>query len=129
MKISVIRNERQLTDALERVRSLVRKNPEPRGDVADEIRLLGLVISDYENTHHPIPPPTPAEAIRFAMEQQGKTMKDVAPCFGSVSRAYEVLSGGRNLSLNMIRRLRDMLSLSADFLIGNAPDAVCPASA
>lgn len=129
MKISVIRNERQLTDALERVRSLVRKNPEPRGDVADEIRLLGLVISDYENAHHPIPPPTPAEAIRFAMEQQGKTMKDVAPCFGSVSRAYEVLSGGRNLSLNMIRRLRDMLSLSADFLIGNAPDAVCPASA
>lgn len=129
MKISVIRNERQLTDALERVRSLVRKNPEPRGDVADEIRLLGLVISDYENAHHPIPPPTPAEAIRFAMEQQGKTMKDVAPCFGSVSRAYEVLSGGRNLSLNMIRRLRDMLNLSADFLIGNAPNAVCSASA
>ena len=127
MKISVIRNERQLTDALERVRSLVRKNPEPRGDVADEIRLLGLVISDYENAHHPIPPPTPAEAIRFAMEQQGKTMKDVAPCFGSVSRAYEVLSGGRNLSINMIRKLRDMLSLSADFLIGSAPVEMMPA--
>ena len=48
-------------------------------------------------------------------------MKDVAPCFGSVSRAYEVLSGGRNLSINMIRKLRDMLSLSADFLIGSTP--------
>ena len=129
MAVGVIKNEKQLTQALVRMRELVRKNPEPKGAVADEIKLLGLVISDYENAHHLIPPPTPAEAIRFAMEQQGKTMKDVAPCFGSVSRAYEVLSGGRNLSLNMIRRLRDMLSLSADFLIGNAPDAVCPASA
>lgn len=121
MAVGVIKNEKQLAQALGRMRRLVRKHPEPKGSVADEIKLLGLVISDYESSHHPIPPPTPAEAIRFAMEQQGKTMKDVAPCFGSVSRAYEVLSGGRNLSINMIRKLRDMLSLSADFLIGPAP--------
>ena len=127
MAVGVIKNEKQLTQALERMRQLVRKNPEPKGSVADEIKLLGLVISDYENAHHPIPPPTPAEAIRFAMEQQGKTMKDVAPCFGSVSRAYEVLSGGRNLSINMIRKLRDMLSLSADFLIGASPAEMMPA--
>lgn len=127
MAVGVIKNEKQLTQALERMRELVRKNPEPKGAVADEIKLLGLVISDYENAHHPIPPPTPAEAIRFAMEQQGKTMKDVAPCFGSLSRAYEVLSGGRNLSINMIRKLRDMLSLSADFLIGSAPVEMMPA--
>ena len=127
MAVGVIKNEKQLTQALERMRELVRKNPEPKGAVADEIKLLGLVISDYESAHHPIPPPTPAEAIRFAMEQQGKTMRDVAPCFGSVSRAYEVLSGGRNLSINMIRKLRDMLSLSADFLIGSAPVEMMPA--
>ena len=60
MEIGVIKHEKQLTRALERMRELVRKHPEPKGAVADEIRLLGLVISDYENAHHPIPPPTPA---------------------------------------------------------------------
>ena len=105
----------------------MRKHPEPKGAVADGIKLLGLLISDYENARHPIQTPTSAEAIRFAMEQQGKTMKDVAPCFGSVSRAYEVLSGGRNLSISMIRRLREMLGISADFLIGTAPVKAIPA--
>ena len=59
MAVGVIKNEKQLTQALERMRELVRKNPEPKGAVADEIKLLGLVISDYENAHHPIPPPKP----------------------------------------------------------------------
>ena len=63
MEIGVIKNEKQLTQALERMRQLVRKNPEPKGAVADEIKLLGLFISDYENAHHPIPPPQSVEMM------------------------------------------------------------------
>ena len=63
MAVGVIKNEKQLTQALERMRELVRKNPEPEGAVADEIKLLGLVISDYENAYHPIPPPTLVEMM------------------------------------------------------------------
>ena len=63
IEIGVVKNEKQLTQALERMRELVRRNPEPKGVVADEIKLLGLVISDYENARHPIPPPTPVEKM------------------------------------------------------------------
>ena len=51
------------------------------------------------------------------MEQKGLKMKDIAPCFGTLSRAYEVLSGKRNLTLAMIKKLRVVLGCPADALI------------
>lgn len=118
MNIKVIKNDAELDAAMERLEALALANPEPTGDVADEIELLSLVISDYENKHYPIEAPTPVEAIKFAMEQHGLKPKDIAHCFGSLSRTYEVLNGTRGLSLNMIRRLHQQYDIPADCLIG-----------
>ncbi|HQC53027.1 MAG TPA: hypothetical protein PLE92_07840 [Lentisphaeria bacterium] len=67
MNIKVIKNDAELDAAMERLEALALANPEPTGDVADEIELLSLVISDYENKHYPIEAPTPVAAIKFAM--------------------------------------------------------------
>jgi transcriptional regulator with XRE-family HTH domain len=50
-------------------------------------------------------PPDPIEAIKFRMEQQGLTRKDLAGLLGSRTRVAEVLNRRRGLSINMIRRL------------------------
>ena len=34
----------------------------------------------YENKHYPIGPASPIEAIKFRMEQQGLSQRDLEPC-------------------------------------------------
>jgi HTH-type transcriptional regulator/antitoxin HigA len=46
----------------------------PEGDRLD---VLATLIDAYEARHHPMDPPDPAEAVRFRMEQQGRTHKRV----------------------------------------------------
>ena len=90
-------------------------NPDPR-KVA-EVDTLGTLISRYEDKRWPVPNPDPVDFIKFMMEQKGLKVKDLAPCFGTVSRAYEVLNRKRNLTLAMIKKLRSFLGCPADALI------------
>jgi HTH-type transcriptional regulator/antitoxin HigA len=55
------------------------------------------------------------------MEQQGLTLDDLAPLLGGQARAEDVLAGRRDLTVPMIRALRDHLGIPADVLIGHGP--------
>jgi HTH-type transcriptional regulator / antitoxin HigA len=83
----------------------------------DKLDLLATLIDAYEAKHHPIDPPDPIEAIKFRMEQQGLTRKDLEGIIGTRTRIAEVMNRRRNLSIEMIRRLHDALGISADILI------------
>lgn len=86
----------------------------PEGDRLD---VLATLIDAYESKQFPIDPPDPIEAIRFRMEQQGLTRKDLESMIGSRTRVSEVLARKRNLSIAMIRRLHEGLGIAADVLI------------
>jgi HTH-type transcriptional regulator/antitoxin HigA len=86
----------------------------PKGDRLD---VLATLIDAYESKHHPIDPPDPIEAIKFRMDQQGLTRKDLEGILGTRTRVAEVLNRRRGLSINMIRRLHDKLGISAEVLI------------
>lgn len=86
----------------------------PEGDRLD---ILATLIDAYETEHYPMDPPDPIEAIKFRMEQQGLTRKDLEPLIGTRTRVAEVLNRKRNLSIGMIRRLHDHLGISAEVLI------------
>jgi HTH-type transcriptional regulator/antitoxin HigA len=86
----------------------------PEGDRLD---ILATLIDAYESEHYPMDPPDPIEAIKFRMEQQGLTRKDLEGLLGSRTRVAEVLNRQRGLSINMIRRLHEKLGISAEILI------------
>jgi HTH-type transcriptional regulator/antitoxin HigA len=86
----------------------------PEGDRLD---VLATLIDAYESRHHPIDPPDPIEAIKFRMEQQGLTRKDLVAILGTRTRVAEVLNRRRGLSISMIRRLHEQLGISAEVLI------------
>jgi HTH-type transcriptional regulator / antitoxin HigA len=67
--------------------------------------ILATLVEAYERRHYPLDLPDPVEAIRFHMEQQGLTRKDLEPMIGRSNRVYEVLSRKRPLTLKMIWRL------------------------
>lgn len=86
----------------------------PEGDRLD---VLATLIDVYEARHYPMDPPDPVEAIKFRMEQQGMTRKDLEDIIGTRTRIAEVLNRKRSLSIGMIRRLHDRLGISAEVLI------------
>jgi HTH-type transcriptional regulator / antitoxin HigA len=91
--------------------------PDPESQEGIFFEALITLIEAYEAKHFPIAPPDPIGAIRFRMEQAGLTVKDLVPYIGPLNRVYEVLSGKRSLSLNMIRRLSEGLDIPAEVLI------------
>ncbi|MEX0409444.1 transcriptional regulator [Aquibium sp. LZ166] len=110
-----IRSEENYEDALAEVERLWgAAGGTPEGDRLD---ILATLIDAYEARTFPIDPPDPIDAIRFRMEQQGLTRKDLEPIIGPRGRVAEVLGRRRALSIDMIRRLHDELGISADILI------------
>ncbi len=75
------------------------------------------LIESYEDEHYAMDLPDPIAAIRFRMEQQGLTRKDLETIIGSRTRVAEVLNGHRGLSIAMIRRLHEKLGIPAEVLI------------
>ena len=87
---------------------------------ADEMEILATLIEVYEQKHFPLGVVDPIEAIRFRMEQQGLTKKDLEPYIGSSGRVSEVLNRLRGLSLQMIKRLHDGLHIPYESLLSAA---------
>ena len=83
----------------------------------DRLEVLATLVDAYEAEHHPMDPPDPIEAIKFRMEQQGLTRKDLERLLGTRTRVSEVLNRKRNLSIAMIRRLHEELGISAEVLL------------
>ncbi|MED5490842.1 transcriptional regulator [Pseudomonas sp.] len=115
MNIKPIRNDDDLTAAflrLEHVFQAEEGTPE-----ADEMEVLVTLIEAYENKHYPIQVADPIEAIKFRMEQDGLTARDLEQFIGPSGRVSEVLSGNRNLSIRMIKRLHDGLRIPYESLM------------
>jgi HTH-type transcriptional regulator/antitoxin HigA len=83
----------------------------------DELELLGMLIENYENEKFPVGFPDPIEAIKFRMEQLGYTQTDLAKVVGLKSRASEILSRKRKLTLEMIRQIHNSLNIPTEVLI------------
>lgn len=83
----------------------------------DRLEILATLIDAYESERFPMDPPDPIDAIRFRIEQQGMSRKDLEELIGTRTRVAEVLNRRRALSINMIRRLHERLGISAEVLI------------
>jgi HTH-type transcriptional regulator/antitoxin HigA len=83
----------------------------------DRLDVLATLIDAYEAEHYPMDPPDPIAAIKFRMEQQGLTRRDLEELIGTRTRIAEVLNRKRGLSIGMIRRLHERLGISAEVLI------------
>jgi HTH-type transcriptional regulator/antitoxin HigA len=113
--VKPIRTEADYDAAMEEIAGLWgAMSGTPEGDRLD---VLATLIDAYEAKHHAMDPPDPIEAIKFRMEQQGMTRKDLEDIIGTRTRIAEVLNRKRSLSIGMIRRLHDRLGISAEVLI------------
>jgi len=118
MNIKPIRNDEDLATAFVRTEQLW--GAEVGTPEGDELEVLALLIEKYEDEHYPMPPSDPIEAIKFRMDQQGLTPRDLEPYIGPSGRVSEVLNRKRPLSLRMIKRLHEGLHIPYENLLAGA---------
>jgi HTH-type transcriptional regulator/antitoxin HigA len=90
---------------------------------ADGARLAAQarLIAAYEEEKWPPRSPSPAEVIRYLMDQHGLKRADLVSLLGSAERAGDILRGRRQLTLAMVQRLRARFHVPADLLLPRPP--------
>lgn len=119
MDIRPIKTEADHRWALAEIERYFEHQPEPGTPDSDRFDVLADLIEAYENRNWAIEAPTPLEALRAIMEMRSFQQADLAALLGSKSRASEILSGERRLSLAMIRRISSSWHIPADVLIAD----------
>ena len=110
-----IRNDDDLRLALKQLEATFRA--QEGSAEADERDVLVTLIEAYEQKHYDFGPVDPVEAIKFRMEQDGLSPRDLEPYIGQSGRVFEVLNGKRSLSLRMVKRLHDGLKIPYESLL------------
>ncbi len=111
MNWKVIKTEAGYKKAVKRTMEIFHAD---KGPEADELELLLVLVKDYEDKHIHIPTLDPLEVIKLKMEERGLKNKDLEPIIGSRGHVSSVLSGRRELTLSMARKLRDFFKLPSD---------------
>jgi HTH-type transcriptional regulator / antitoxin HigA len=114
----VIHNDEELeayTNALFRLTAL--ENPSRAEQEA--IELLTLLIERYEETSYPIPKGDAVSVVRFLLEHQDLTQRDLVPEFGSESAVSMFLAGQRKLTLEQVRKLSKRFKLPVGVFVSN----------
>jgi HTH-type transcriptional regulator/antitoxin HigA len=117
MEIRPIKTEKDYNKALERLEQIF--DAPINSKEGDEAEILSILIDNYENKYYPIEAPDPIEAIKIRMEEMNLKQKDLVGVIGGKSRVSEILNKKKKLTVEMIRKLEDLLHLSASIFVNN----------
>jgi len=83
--------------------------------------LLADLLHLQDQQHYPVPDATPAQVVRFLMEQHGLSQSQL-PEVGNQSVVSQVLSGQRQLNVRQIARLCQRFGVGPGLFIANADE-------
>jgi HTH-type transcriptional regulator / antitoxin HigA len=126
MQIRPVRTRLDHIAAVKRIEALMDAGVKPGTPEDDELEIWITLVDAYEAKAFPIDAPDPVTAIQFRMEQQGLSRKDIEPYIGSRARVSEIMNRKRQLTLDMVQRVREGLGISADLLIARDPYQAAP---
>ena len=108
----VIVNEGQYDEIGSRFGDLVGKGRARSNEETKLMRLLAVLIEDYDR-RHAMPPDksTPAERLRFLLDHAEKKPSDLVAVFGQRSHVNEALNGRREISVEKARKLAKLFGV------------------
>jgi len=86
----------------------------------DKLDVLVALVEIYEEKHWPISADKdfdPIDALHYAIDELGHTQAELAELLDSRSRASEILSRRRALTVDMIHKISSAWKLPADLLV------------
>ena len=116
MDVKPIKTEKDYEAALKQIAGLMSAFPNtPEGDLLD---ILTALVESYEVHHYKIDLPDPIEAIKFRLEQEHLSRKDLESILKvRRGRVSELLTKRRPLTLRMMRMLHEKLEIPAETLL------------
>ena len=115
---AIIENDAEYGEIHARLGRLIGKGRNRTPEETKLMRLLGLLVQDYD-TRHGMPPEesTAAERLQFLLEHSGKTWADLLPVFGQRSHVHEALNGKRPISATQARKLGKLFNVDAGLFL------------
>lgn len=113
----LLRNDLEYETALAEVEHLMEEAPAVGTPAYERLEFLSVLVEAYEDEEFPIDAPTPQALVELALELKGLQRSDLYDVMGGKSRVSEFFGGKRELSMNQVRALRDVLGVPADLLI------------
>ena len=115
--IRPIKSDADYEWAIAEITRYFENEPEPGSSDGDRFDVLATLIEAYEDRYYPINAPDPIEAIQAHMEMVGIKQAVLADVIGSRSRASELLSRKRPLTIYMAYKIYRELGIPAEVLI------------
>jgi HTH-type transcriptional regulator / antitoxin HigA len=115
----VIHSDEELAEYTKALFKLTAKS-HPTPEQEEAIELLTLLIEHYESEHYPVPDADPVEVLRFLLDQNGLSQRDISAELGGESTVSLVLSGKRQLNRDHIERLSQRFHVSPSVFFGGA---------
>lgn len=103
MDIRPILNEQDHLAALKEIERLW--GAAPNTSDGDKLDVLATLVEKYEDERFPAVAGDPIDILKYALKDMGRSQNDLAKLLGSRSRASEVMSRRRKLTLEMIRKI------------------------
>jgi HTH-type transcriptional regulator/antitoxin HigA len=113
----LIHSDEELANYTDELFKLTAKS-RPTQAEEEAIELLTLLIERYEAERYPVPDAAPIDVLRFLLEQNGLSQRDIAAELGSESTVSLVLSGKRRLNRDHIARLSQRFRVSPAVFFG-----------
>jgi HTH-type transcriptional regulator/antitoxin HigA len=118
MKIRPIRTDQDHLAALAEIEACWGA---PEGtEEGDRLDVLVALVESYEARRWPIDGDDafdPVDVLQYAIEELGHTQTELADLLGSRSRASEILSRRRALTVDMIHKISEAWKIPADLLV------------
>ena len=118
MKIRPIRNDKDHRAALAEIDACWGS---PAGsEKGDKLEVLVALVENYEAKRWPIKSSVtfdPVEVLHYAIDELGHTQAELANLLGSRSRASEILSRRRPLTVEMIHKVSEAWKIPAELLV------------
>jgi len=111
-----ITNEAELIATQNRINSILDKSSFTKDD-RDYLKVLGMLVYEYEEKHEPIPTIRGVELLKALLEESQLYPQDLIPIFGNESIVLEVLNGNYKLSENHIQELGNFFHISPSLFI------------
>jgi HTH-type transcriptional regulator / antitoxin HigA len=113
----MIHSDKELAEYTRALFALTAKR-KPTADEAEAIELMTFLIERYESENWPVPESEPVDVLRYLLERNGLTQRDLAPELGSESTVSLVLAGKRQLNREHIARLSRRFNVSPAVFFG-----------
>ena len=115
MKWKVLKTEEDYNKASARLMDIFQAEPDTLE--GNELELLILLVKDYDERYYPLPQVHILEVIKEKMAERGLKNKDLESVIGSKGYVSSILSGRREITLKMAKKLKVFFQIPAELFL------------